>query len=221
MIIKAATAITLILQSDPTADAAGNTVTNAQFVFGGGAVNAVNTPVNLGKNLYSLLLDVADVANPGYLQVVLRNASPVIVGWTDLMAVSFDPLGANYGGGGSDPWATPLPGAYIAGEAGYIVGHNIDALISSRSAPGDNMDLVNAPNATALNAAADALLNRTNGIETGATPKQALRAIAAAVAGVLAISGTTVTISGLGVGTTRLTATCDTQGQRTVVTPSL
>lgn len=35
-------------------------------------------------------------------------------------------------GGSGDPWSTALPGAYGAGTAGYIVGTNIDALISSR-----------------------------------------------------------------------------------------
>jgi len=34
-----------------------------------------------------------------------------------------------------DPWSTALPGAYGSGTAGYIVGTNLDALISSRLAP--------------------------------------------------------------------------------------
>ncbi|HNX82475.1 MAG TPA: hypothetical protein PKL77_10065, partial [Candidatus Omnitrophota bacterium] len=32
-----------------------------------------------------------------------------------------------------DPWTTALPGAYGAGTAGYIIGNNIDAKISTRS----------------------------------------------------------------------------------------
>lgn len=36
---------------------------------------------------------------------------------------------------GTDPWATLLPGAYSAGMAGYIVGHNLDAAVSSRASP--------------------------------------------------------------------------------------
>jgi hypothetical protein len=36
-------------------------------------------------------------------------------------------------GGSGDPWSTSLPGAYGSGTAGYIVGTNIDALISSRA----------------------------------------------------------------------------------------
>ena len=34
------------------------------------------------------------------------------------------------GGGGGDPWTTSLPGTYTAGQAGYILGHNLDAQIS-------------------------------------------------------------------------------------------
>jgi hypothetical protein len=34
-----------------------------------------------------------------------------------------------------DPWATALPGAYGAGTAGFILGTNLDALVSSRLAP--------------------------------------------------------------------------------------
>lgn len=40
----------------------------------------------------------------------------------------------NAAGSAGDPWSTSLPGAYGAGSAGYIVGTNIDALISSRMA---------------------------------------------------------------------------------------
>lgn len=34
------------------------------------------------------------------------------------------------GGGGGDPWVTELPGSYTPGQAGYIVGNNLDAQIS-------------------------------------------------------------------------------------------
>lgn len=41
----------------------------------------------------------------------------------------------NAAGGSGDPWNTTLPGAYAAGKAGYILGTNLDALVSSRLAP--------------------------------------------------------------------------------------
>lgn len=36
-------------------------------------------------------------------------------------------------GSAGDPWSTALPGAYSAGSAGYIVGTNLNATVSSRS----------------------------------------------------------------------------------------
>ena len=38
-------------------------------------------------------------------------------------------------------WSEPLPGAFAGGEAGQILGDNLDDLISTRAAPGDAMDL--------------------------------------------------------------------------------
>lgn len=38
----------------------------------------------------------------------------------------------NAAGAAGDPWTTSLPGAYGAGSAGYIIGNNIDAAITSR-----------------------------------------------------------------------------------------
>lgn len=40
----------------------------------------------------------------------------------------------NAAGAAGDPWTTALPGAYGAGSAGFILGTNLDALISSRMA---------------------------------------------------------------------------------------
>lgn len=42
--------------------------------------------------------------------------------------------GLNAAGSAGDPWSTALPGAYSAGTAGYIVGTNLDAIVSSRLA---------------------------------------------------------------------------------------
>lgn len=36
-------------------------------------------------------------------------------------------------GGAGDPWITALPGSYTAGQAGYIVGTNLNAAVSSRA----------------------------------------------------------------------------------------
>jgi hypothetical protein len=43
----------------------------------------------------------------------------------------------------ADIWSEALPGAYGVGEAGRIVGDNLDTNVGSRAAPGDQMDLIN------------------------------------------------------------------------------
>lgn len=40
----------------------------------------------------------------------------------------------NAAGSAGDPWSTSLPGAYGAGSAGYIIGTNLNATVSSRAA---------------------------------------------------------------------------------------
>ncbi len=59
--------------------------------------------------------------------------------WDDILAdhLTSGSTGAalNAAGSAGDPWNTSLPGAYGAGTAGFIVGTNLDALVSSRLAP--------------------------------------------------------------------------------------
>jgi hypothetical protein len=72
------------------------------------------------------------------------------------------------------------------------------------------------------NAFADALLDRGNAIESSLTPRQALRAIAAAEAGVTSGGATTTfTIKGAGVATQRIQATVDASGNRQAIVLSL
>lgn len=69
-----------------------------------------------------------------------------------------------------------------------------------------------------LNSIADALLDRADAIETGFTPRQTLRIIAATTAGRLSGSQTaTEVFKGLDEATTRVTVTADSSGNRTDV----
>jgi len=81
------------------------------------------------------------------------------------------------------------------------------------------------PSLLTENAIADGLLDRSDAVESGVTPRQALRAFGAALAGILSgAAGTTVTIKGIGQaadGTTRITATVDANGNRSAVTLNL
>lgn len=62
-------------------------------------------------------------------------------------------------GSAGDPWATALPGLYSAGQAGKIVGDNLNATVGSRATQVSVDDLpTNAELATALGTADDAVL---------------------------------------------------------------
>jgi hypothetical protein len=70
-----------------------------------------------------------------------------------------------------------------------------------------------------VNANADALLDRADGIESGWTPRQALRVVLAALAGKLSGAATnTATIRNVDDTKTRITATVDADGNRSAVT---
>lgn len=102
-----------------------------------------------------------------------------------------------------------------------IVAHNVndatalglsrlDATITSRLADADYDD-------------ADAILDLANGIETGLTPRQALRLIAAVAAGKVSGAGTGTEYVRNAVADTkaRITATVDSSGNRTAMTTDL
>lgn len=71
-------------------------------------------------------------------------------------------------------------------------------------------------------AGVDAIWDRADGIESGITPRQAMRAVAAALAGILSgADGTTITLKAIGAvadGTTRIVATVDSNGNRSAIT---
>lgn len=90
-----------------------------------------------------------------------------------------------------------------------------DNLPATPAATGDAMTLT----AGERNAVADALLDRSNGIETSLTPRQAVRLMAAALAGKLSgAATTTLTIRNVGDSKDRITATVDANGNRSAVT---
>jgi hypothetical protein len=84
---------------------------------------------------------------------------------------------------------------------------------------GSKMDLQDAVSSTASNVIADALLDRANAIETGVTPRQAMKVGLGADAGVTAGMATATALVKNPAGTkTRVTATTDADGNRTAIT---
>jgi hypothetical protein len=68
-------------------------------------------------------------------------------------------------GGAGDPWITALPGSYTSGQAGFIVGTNLNATVSSRATQTSVDDLpTNAELATELGTADDAVLAAISGL---------------------------------------------------------
>lgn len=131
------------------------------FAAPAGAVSEV------GNGWYKVAGNATDCDTLGglALHVTGSGADP----YDDMFVVIASPAG--------DPWVQPLPGSYASGTAGYIVGTNLDATVSSRStlAAGAQMDLVDAPNATSLAALAAAVWNACE------NATEALTAIATAV----------------------------------------
>ncbi len=107
----------------------------------------------------------------------------------------------------------------VTGAVGSVTGltaSNLDTTVSSRLASSS----YTAP--PTANQNADALLDRTAGVETGVTPRQGLRAMIAALAGKLSgATGTTIHIRDTNDTKDRVVATVDSDGNRTAVTLDL
>ena len=71
---------------------------------------------------------------------------------------------------------------------------------------------------TDIDTIANGLLDEANGVETSLTLRQAMRLLTAALAGKLAIAGSTVTIRDINDTKNRITATTDANDERTAVT---
>ncbi len=127
-----------------------------------------------------------------------------------------------------DPWSAALPGAYPAGTAGSIVGSRLDAAVSTRSTyAGGPVSSVVGPVTVGSNQDKTGYTLGGSGldavaVEAGLNARQALSVVAAATAGVLTGAGTgTVDVKGVGVATSRITATTDAGGNRSQVVLAL
>lgn len=73
----------------------------------------------------------------------------------------------NAAGAAGDPWITPLPGAYIAGQAGFIIGTNVDAPVSGVAASVWATTIATGVTAIqAMRGYIAALLGKSNGLPT-------------------------------------------------------
>lgn len=109
------------------------------------------------------------------------------------------------------------------GRSGHVAagsfGEALDAKVSTRSKPGDGMTLTAAERTSLSNA----LLDLSNAIETGLTPRQALRLMTSIMGGLLngAGTGTEVFKAAVSANKDRITAKVDDKGNRTNISVDL
>ncbi len=97
---------------------------NAAYASG----KSVSAFLKGATNMVPLALEIeitqTNVQNAGFMWDVTL-ASHLTAGSTG--------FALNAAGSAGDPWATAVPGAYSAGQAGYVLGTNLNATVSSRS----------------------------------------------------------------------------------------
>lgn len=97
-----------------------------------GAYGAGTAGYILGTNLDAVLtartLATASYFDPTTDDVTLANGAHGGAAASITLADYSD-----FQGAGGDPWATNIPGAYGAGTAGYILGTNLDAVLTART----------------------------------------------------------------------------------------
>lgn len=169
--------------------------------------NAAQTLSHEENGNYEVTLDATDTNTLGLLRLHVHEsgALPVWEDFTVIPANVYDSLI-----GGSDTLDVQVTGM----GSGVVTASAIDT------------DAITATGlaADAANEIADALLNRANAIETGLTPVQSLRLIAAALAGKVSGGGTgTVTVrNAVADSKDRIVATTpDANGNRTAITVDL
>lgn len=193
-----------------------------------GSVNTVNQTVNANV-LNSVTVNANVVSWLGVAPQQLGAANGIVINGINGGNITANIVGnmtgsvnsvnqnvnANSGGGifsvNVTQWLGVAPNALASGRVDALVGAMNTGVIASGTIA-----------SAELNNIADALLDRANGIETGVTPRLALRYTASAVAGNLTGGNTTTTvIAGVGVATTRITAaTPDANGNTRTVTLS-
>jgi hypothetical protein len=130
-----------------------------------GAAGAGLTNINLPNQTMDIIGNITGNLSGSVGSVTgLTNATIADQVWEEAIADHSGTVGSTAeqlaaAGAAGDPWATLLPGSYGAGEAGKIIGDNINATISSRATQTSVDDVpTNAELATSQAAADDATL---------------------------------------------------------------
>lgn len=201
------------------------------------ALNAYDPPTSaeLVSEINAVQADIAALTIPSAASVADAVWEEPIADHSGTAGSTAEQLAA--AGSAGDPWATALPGAYSAGQAGKIVGDNLNATVGSRASQTSVDDLpTNAELATALAGADDAVLAAIGALTIPSAADNAAAVLAAAfenaetVQDFLRLSRAALYGKASGLETTtavfrdaadtkaRITATVDASGNRTAVT---
>lgn len=208
-----------------------NTTTGIRLSKNGGAFAARHATAGASNydayGNYLVPLDTTDTNTLGIMRMQFQDAAHFCPVWLDMMVVPAPMWNSLFGTGGSIPDAAAgAAGGLPVSTAGSLdldeMNVDIEAIQASTAnlpampaATGDAMTLTSGER----NATADALLDRSNGVETGYTPRQSLRLMLAALAAKLSGAATaTVTIRNVTDSKDRITASVDVSGNRTAVT---
>ena len=112
----------------------GNNIDAA--VSGTSTHSAADVRTEMDSNSTQLAAIIVDTGTDIPNSIAALAAAVADAVWTELVADHSGVSGStaealNAAGGAGDPWITSLPGAYTSGQAGYIVGTNLDAQVSS------------------------------------------------------------------------------------------
>jgi hypothetical protein len=186
-LIQQGTSPTIVLVTDPW----NFLVTPASYVImtGTGAIAGVGGFVNAGGRC-AITPTAGETGTLGDLFFAALNVGGDVIATVRCQVVIYNPA---TGPGGGDPWITPLPGAYVPGEAGNILG-NLAA------------------------GSANAILDQVNGVETGVTPRDSLKAMLAVLAGLLQSQGNVAIFQNPGGTKNRVVVGLGAGGQRTSIT---
>ena len=178
-------------------------------------------------------LNATDTAATGDYVYVSVDGGGAILGRKECQIVAFDPsdatalglslLDAAVSSRGTSTYAGGAVASVTGDVGGNVVGTvKLDATQAAYAPAkaGDAMDIITTPNATGMAAFATALLDLAAGVTTGRTVREWFKLAAAALFGKHDITGTTHHFRDEADTKDVITATVDTAGQRTAVTPN-
>jgi hypothetical protein len=201
---------------------AGQTVTAAAGVT---FPSSVASPTNITAGTITTVTNLTNAPTAGDLTATMKTSVENAV-WdaTQASHVTAGTTGKSLStaGAAADPWATSLPGAYGAGTAGFLIGTNLDAKVTTRYPTSDagasltsigdtrlgNLDATVTSRATSAQILTTALTESYAALHAAPTLAQAIFEMRAHHSE-KSVSGTTVTLKGIDGSTSKATLTLD------------